>query len=207
MRLESRNIIFSPGCIIHFRSPDPSNFYEGCGIVQAGAEYIDNDNYAMGFNRKFFINGARPAGFLETDMVAETQVESLKIGFADTRGGIENINRIAVLPKGVKWSPAGTNPKDMDFKNLSEDMRDRIFALFGVSKTVFVRPFDVQILDLAERGSRSRLYRLSTRYFRRNSRRALVNLARILVVVVVREDPRNHREVITVWGGMKRRST
>jgi HK97 family phage portal protein len=136
MKLESRNIVFSPGCIIQFRSPDPSNFYEGRGIVQAGAEYIDNDNYAMEFNRKFFMNGARPAGFLETDMVAETQVESLKIGFADTHGGIENMNRIAVLPKGVKWTPAGTNPKDMDFKNLSENMRDRILALFGVSKTI-----------------------------------------------------------------------
>jgi hypothetical protein len=29
--------------------------------VEAGAEYIDNDNYAMEFNRKLFVNGARPA--------------------------------------------------------------------------------------------------------------------------------------------------
>lgn len=136
MRLESQDIVFSPGCIIHFRAPDPQNFYEGRGIVQAGAEYIDNDNYAMEFNRKFFINGARPAGFLETEMVSETQVESLKIGFMDVHGGIDNMQRIGVLPKGVKWTPAGTNPKDMDFKNLSEDMRDRILALFGVSKTI-----------------------------------------------------------------------
>ena len=136
MRLESRNITFSPGCIIHFRSPDPSNFYEGRGIVQAGAEYIDNDNYAMEFNRKFFMNGARPAGFLETEGVAETQLESIKMGFADVHEGVENMNRIGILPKGVKWSPAGTSPKDMDFKNLSEDMRDRILALFGVSKTI-----------------------------------------------------------------------
>jgi capsid portal protein len=46
------------------------------------------------------------------------------------------MNRIAVLPKGVKWSPAGSSPKDMDFKSMSEDMRDRILALFGVSKTI-----------------------------------------------------------------------
>jgi HK97 family phage portal protein len=136
MKLESRNIVFDPACIIHFRSPDPMNFFEGRGIVQAGAEYIDNDNYAMEFNRKFFLNGARPAGFLETEMVAESQVEALKIGFMDVHGGIDNMQRIGVLPKGVKWTPAGTNPKDMDFKNLSEDMRDRILALFGVSKTI-----------------------------------------------------------------------
>jgi HK97 family phage portal protein len=136
LKLETRNVLFDPACIIHFRSPDPMNFYEGRGIVQAGAEFIDNDNYAMEFNRKFFVNGARPAGFLETEMVSETQVESLKIGFMDVHGGIDNMQRIGVLPKGVKWAPAGSSPKDMDFKNLSEDMRDRILALFGVSKTI-----------------------------------------------------------------------
>jgi HK97 family phage portal protein len=136
MKLETRNVMFDPACIIHFRSPDPMNFFEGRGIVQAGAEFIDNDNYAMEFNRKFFVNGARPAGFLETEMVSETQVESLKIGFMDVHGGIDNMQRIGVLPKGVKWTPAGSSPKDMDFKNLSEDMRDRILALFGVSKTI-----------------------------------------------------------------------
>ena len=131
MRLESRNIIFSPGCIIHFRSPDPSNFYEGRGIVQAGAEYIDNDNYAMEFNRKFFINGARPAMFLETEMVAEAQVAALKIGFADAHEGIDNMNRIGVLPKGVKathphlyaWLYLNSLPGDGDLQQIQADLR------------------------------------------------------------------------------------
>lgn len=51
-------------------------------------------------------------------------------------GGIDNMNRIGVLPKGVKWAPSGSSPKDMDFKNMSEDMRDRILAMFGVSRTI-----------------------------------------------------------------------
>lgn len=136
MRLENKTLNFKPYEVIHFRLPDPQNIYEGVGPVQAGAEYIDNDNYAMEFNRKFFINGARPSGFLESEMVAETQIEVLKIGFENNHTGIDNMNRIAVLPKGVKWAPAGTSPKDMDFKNLSEDMRDRILAMFGVSKTI-----------------------------------------------------------------------
>lgn len=136
MRLGNRTYTFSPSSIVHFRLPDPMNPFEGRGIVQAGAEYIDNDNYAMEFNRKFFVNGARPAGFLQTEGVAEVQLESIKVGFTEVHGGIENMNKIGVLPKGVKWQPAGTSPKDMDFKNLSEDMRDRILALFGVSKTI-----------------------------------------------------------------------
>src|ERR1700722_16407238 len=136
MKLENKEIVFKPYEIVHFRLPDPSNMYEGVGPVQAIAEFIDNDNYAMEFNRKFFINGARPSGFLESDMVSETQIETLKLGFANMHEGIDNMNRIAVLPKGVKWTSAGSNPKDMDFKNLSEDMRDRILAGMGVSKTI-----------------------------------------------------------------------
>jgi HK97 family phage portal protein len=136
MKLENKEIVFKPYEVIHFRLPDPSNMYEGVGPVQAGAEFIDNDNYAMEFNRKFFTNGARPSGFLESEMVSDVQIETLKLGFASMHEGIDNMNRIAVLPKGVKWVPAGANPKDMDFKNLSENMRDRILSIFGVSKTI-----------------------------------------------------------------------
>ena len=135
-KTEAIEMQFQPYEVIHFRLPNPGNFFEGMGGVQAGAEYIDNDNYAMEFNRKFFINGARPAGFLESDMVSETQIEVLKIGFANMHEGVDNMNRIGVLPKGVKWTPSGSNPKDMDFKNMSEDMRDRILAMFGVSRTI-----------------------------------------------------------------------
>jgi HK97 family phage portal protein len=81
MKLENKTINFQPYQILHFRLPNANNPFEGVGVVQAGADYIDNDNYAMEFNRKFFQNGARPAGILETEMVSETQVESLKIGF------------------------------------------------------------------------------------------------------------------------------
>jgi HK97 family phage portal protein len=136
MRLDTREYAFQPYEVIHFRLPNPSDFFNGYSPVMAGAEYIDNDNYAMEFNRKFFINGARPSGFLKTEFVAETQFESLKIGFMDTHGGIDNMQRIGVLPKGVEWQNAGSSPKDMDFKNMSEDMRDRILAMFGVSRTI-----------------------------------------------------------------------
>jgi hypothetical protein len=90
------------------------NMFEGRGIVQAGAEFIDNDNYAMEFNRKFFINGARPAGFLETDVVAEAQIEAIKVGFAEVREDIDNMQRIAVLAKGVKWSENRFSPPKRD---------------------------------------------------------------------------------------------
>ncbi len=132
----TKPIYFKPYEILHFREPDPTDPFEGVGVVQSIAPWIDVDNYAMEFSRKFFVSGARPAGFLETEAVADSQIESIRIGFANMHEGMENMQRIAVLPKGVKWATAGTSPKDMDFKNLAETARDRILAAFGVSKTI-----------------------------------------------------------------------
>jgi HK97 family phage portal protein len=158
MKLENKTINFEPYQILHFRLPNANNPFEGVSVVQAGADYIDNDNYSIEFNRKFFQNGARPAGFLETDYVNEAQTESLKIGFMSMHQGVDNMNNIAVLPKGVKWVGVGSNPKDMDFRNLSLDSRDRILAMFGVSKT---------ILGTAESDTnRARPQKQRTTYFR-----------------------------------------
>jgi len=136
MKLENKTYTYQPYEILHFRDPDPENPYEGVGFVQNIAEWVDLDHYATEFNRKFFINGARPSGFLETEFNSETQIDVLKIGFANMHVGIENMNGIPVLPKGVKFNPSGSNPKDMDFKNLADNSRDRILAAAGVSKTI-----------------------------------------------------------------------
>ena len=136
MKMETTTKVFKPYEIVHFRLPNPSDPFSGIGVVQAAADYIDNDNYMQEFNRKFFKNGARPAGFLETDFVADTQLESLKIGFAAMHEGIDNMNGIAVLPKGVKWTGVGGSPKEMDFDKSSLNSRDRILAMFGVGKTI-----------------------------------------------------------------------
>jgi phage portal protein BeeE len=48
MRLEdsTTDMAFKPWEVVHFRLPNASNFFEGLSPVAAGAEYIDNDNYA-----------------------------------------------------------------------------------------------------------------------------------------------------------------
>ena len=136
MKLPNIEMSFKPYEIVHFRLPNPSNFFEGYSPVMAGAAYIDNDNDATRFNSNFFKNGARPAGFLESEFVADSQLESLRVGFASMHEGVDNMNRIGVLPKGVKWAQNGSTPKDMDFKGMSLEMKDRILSMFGVSKTI-----------------------------------------------------------------------
>jgi HK97 family phage portal protein len=136
MKDGTKEINFQPYQILQCRLPNAQNMFEGYSPVQAAAEYIYNDNSAIEFNGKFFRNGARPAGFLKTQFTSEVQINVLKTGFENTHGGIANMNGIAVLPKDVEWQASGTSPKDMDFKNLSEDSKDRILAVLGVSRTI-----------------------------------------------------------------------
>lgn len=122
--------------ILHFKYPDLTDPYEGLGTVQAIAQWIDADNYAMEFNRRFFLNGARLGGFLESESAyTPEQLDYLKKSFEAIFKGVENAHRIAALPKGTKFTPATEGQKDMDFNNLMQVMRDRNLAGFRVPRT------------------------------------------------------------------------
>ena len=128
---------FQPYEILHFKSPDPLDALVGIGTVQNIPQWIDSDNYATEFNRRFFINGARLSGFLESEKdYTPEQLNLLKTQFQEIYSGLANAYKVATLPKGVKFNPGSENQKDMDFVNLQTMMRDRILAGFRVPRTV-----------------------------------------------------------------------
>src|SRR5581483_3213455 len=53
MKLENVELAFKPYEVVHLRLPNPANFFQGMSPTAGAAEFIDNDNYAMEFNRKF----------------------------------------------------------------------------------------------------------------------------------------------------------
>jgi len=128
--------IFQTYEILHHKYPDPSDPYEGIGTVQSIAQWIDADNYAMEFNRRFFLNGARLGGFLESESAkTPEQLDYLKKSFEGIYKGVENAYKVAALPTGTKFQEAQQGQKDLDFANLMTMMRDRILAGFRVPRT------------------------------------------------------------------------
>lgn len=135
-RLQTYKKVFKPHEVIHFKYPDPNDPYEGIGTVQSIAQWIDADNYAIEFNRRFFLNGARPAGYLTTEAAyTDEQIKYLKEMFREAYTGVQNAYQILALPKGVEFKEGSINQKDLDFGNLMDKMRDRIIAGFRVPKT------------------------------------------------------------------------
>lgn len=134
--LGSKIYNFQPYQVLQLKYPDPSDPYEGIGTVQSIGQWVDADNYAMEYNRRFFLNGARVGGFLESDSSLDTdQQEYLKTSFEAAFVGVENAYRVLALPKGVKYEEGGKTQKDLDFSNMMTIMRDRIIAGFRVPRT------------------------------------------------------------------------
>lgn len=136
MRTSGKVYNFKPEEIIHFKYSDPADPYEGVGTVQSAAQWIDADNYAMEFNRRFFLNGARIGGVIEAQQAYTTdQLEYMKKSFENAFKGVENAHKILALPTGTKYQEMGQTQKDMDFSNMMMMMRDRILAAFRVPRT------------------------------------------------------------------------
>jgi HK97 family phage portal protein len=134
--LDTKVYTFQPHQILHIKYPDPNDPFVGIGIPQTIASWIDSDNYAMEYNRKFFISGASVGLYIQTDTNVEGNLDRIRKSWSNRQEGVDNAHRTPVLPKGVKLEHTGLTQRDMDFDKLTTTTRDRILAAFRVSKTI-----------------------------------------------------------------------
>lgn len=135
--IDGKTVTYKPAQILHLKYPDPNDPYQGIGTVQAILDWIDSDSFATEVNLNYFKNGARLGGLLSSEnAITDAQMKVLRASFENLYKGAGNAYRVAVLPKGVKYDEASSNPKDMDFANLQQVMRDKILAGFRVPKTI-----------------------------------------------------------------------
>jgi HK97 family phage portal protein len=134
--IDGKVYTFQPYQILHMKYPDPNDPFVGIGVPQTIPSWIDSDNYAMEYNRKFFINGASVGLYIQTDTNVESNIERIRAGWGNRHEGVENAHKTPVLPKGAKLEHTGVTQRDMDFSKLTEATRDRILAGFRVSKTI-----------------------------------------------------------------------
>lgn len=122
--------------IIHLKYPNPRSPFYGAGTLEHIAEWVDVDNAATEWNRIFFENGSSPSVFFETNETTQEGLELAKLGYDMRMTGVGNAHKAAFLPKDVKVSSQGANPKDMEFSEADNRFRDKILSAFGVPKSV-----------------------------------------------------------------------
>jgi phage portal protein BeeE len=123
--------------VIYNCYPDPEDLYGGTGPIGSVLTNIDAARYATRWNRSFFQNSARPDGVIELDPAAEdVDFDRMEEQWREAHQGVDRAHRIAILEAGAKWQQTGTSPKDMDFANLSLEMRDEIREALGMHKVM-----------------------------------------------------------------------
>jgi hypothetical protein len=80
---------FQPYQILHIKYPDPGDPFVGIGVPQTIPVWIDGDNYAMEYNRKYFQNGA-PILYVQSHTNVEGNINRIKQGLRDGYAGVEN---------------------------------------------------------------------------------------------------------------------
>lgn len=127
---------YKPYEILHIKYPDPNDDTMGIGTVQAIATWIEADNNASEYNRRFFANGARPGALLKsTKARTQVQIDILRDSFSEKYAGIHNTNRPLVLPDNTEFEKLEWSNSDIQFGEMLKITRDNIMAGFRVPRT------------------------------------------------------------------------
>ncbi len=121
------------GAVIYFRRMDPASMTNGLGVIEAARLALEVDYRASEWNRRYFKQGARPEGALETDArLDRAQIEEIRAGWTNRYSGQENVGKTPVLTEGLKYKAIQASPKDMDWIEQRRFTRDEILAMFRV---------------------------------------------------------------------------
>jgi HK97 family phage portal protein len=129
--------IYKPEDIIHFKVPNPANYYRGKSTVEAAAKAIDTDTMAIEANMKLFERGLIANFMLSTDKsLTPEQLKQLHTEFRNTYGGVKNAYKVPILGGGLKSENLQMSNRDAQYLEQQEWLRDKICSLFGNPKSI-----------------------------------------------------------------------
>jgi len=118
--------------IVHFKAPNPNNAYRGKSKVQAAAEAIDTDNFAIEANKGLFQRGLIGNFVLSTqNAMTPEQMKVVRTELRANYGGVTNAYKAMILSGGLKPETIQLTNKDMEFIEQQKWNRDKIMSIFG----------------------------------------------------------------------------
>jgi HK97 family phage portal protein len=119
--------------VIHFKDPDPKNWYRGHSPVQSARYALDSHKEADVLNFNRFQNGAVPSGVLSSDQsIGQEERKRLRDAWMQNYGGSKNSGKIAVMPNGLKFDKTQESNADMQYAELKNLSKDEILANYRI---------------------------------------------------------------------------
>lgn len=120
--------MLKPYQVVRFWKVNPVSYRDGLSMNDKVGLTIKLDKAARRTNANFFVNGARPSGFLkQVQATSESEAEKFAKDFRDRFASPDNAGKIPLIPKQFDFTPTD-GVKDMDFVNLHKSNRDEIIA-------------------------------------------------------------------------------
>jgi len=124
---------FDPTDIVHIKTPNPHDPWRGLGIIAGAPRVFDIELALTESQAAYFERGTRLTGVLEADRgVPPNTWEKLKVEFAALYSGAANAFSVAMLERGIKFSPISANAAEAQFEALANMSKERIARMFRV---------------------------------------------------------------------------
>jgi HK97 family phage portal protein len=105
----------------------------GMSVLRAHRENIGQGLAAQRVGSRFYDNGAKVSGALETDALMKPEVaERLRDNFSSIYGGADNAGKVVVLEQGLKFKSISLPPADAQFLETRKFTRGEIASIFRV---------------------------------------------------------------------------
>jgi HK97 family phage portal protein len=132
-----------PENVIHWKGPNPHDDLRGAGVIAMGPRVFDMEIALTDTQAAYFENGAHLGGVLEAEQaVSDSNAAKLRRQFAGIYGGAKQAFQVAVLGRGLKYSPIQSNAQEAEFGPMTNQSRERIFAMFRVPKILLGLPVE-----------------------------------------------------------------
>ena len=119
--------------VIQFLYFNPKSDYRGLSPVSPLCPALALDFYAMTWNQNFFKDGCKPDLVYSSDKrMSDVAYDRLTNRIKSKFGGAKNSSTPMILEEGLKVTPTGLAPKDVEWLNLRKMDKTEIGSVFGV---------------------------------------------------------------------------
>ena len=130
--------------VILEKLPDPLDPFRGAGPVASILPNIDQQRYAVDYQRNLFLNGADPGGIMQfPQKLSDREFDEAIDRWREAHQGVARAGRVGVLELGANWIPSGQTNKDLEYGNLRLANRDELREAWRIHKAMLGTVEDV----------------------------------------------------------------
>ena len=130
--INGKKVSFELDEIAHIYDPDPANWVKSKGALEASTYAHNIVEFSLQFNNNVFGNMGNLNAFIKVDNPDSNKVRLFEEMYKEKFTGPQNAGRTGFTNEKFEYIEIGKSPRDLDFANTLDKMRDTVLSLQGV---------------------------------------------------------------------------